>query len=119
MRLGLFVITALVGTTLTACDSEKDQYSGLSELVAERNEVRRGISDDNIRKKKKTAGGHSETNDFDSLSDYSPKEEISTVVLYEKPIDIVDSESRIPLAKGVAYMNKRGQIVRIKIINAK
>ena len=119
MRLGLFVITALVGVTLTGCDSEKDQYSGLSELVAERNEVRQDISDETSRKKRLATGDYSEKSDLDSLSDFAPKEEISTVVLYEKSIDIVDSESRIPLAKGVAYMNKTGQIVRIKIINTK
>ncbi len=104
---------------LTACDSEKDQYSGLSEMVAERNEVRQGISEKNIRKKKQSAGEYSENNGLDSLSDFAPKEEISTVVLYEKQIDIVDSETRMPLAKGVAYMNKTGQIVRIKILNNK
>jgi hypothetical protein len=47
------------------------------------------------------------------------EKDISTVVLYEKNIDIVDSESRRKLAKGIAYLNKSGQIVRIKIVNTR
>ncbi|MCG8632948.1 MAG: hypothetical protein MI863_03920 [Desulfobacterales bacterium] len=103
----------------SACEGDKDQYSGLSELVAERHEARKGISEKNLKKKKKAARDNAGNKEQDNLSEFSSKEEVSTVVLYEKQIDILDSESRIPLAKGVAYMNKKGQIVRIKIINTK
>ena len=103
------------GAFLQACESDKDQYSGFSDLVAERNEARKIISGENREKKKVTKNAQEER----PKSDVREKKSISKVVLYEKSIDIVDSESRLPLARGVAYLNKSGQIVRIKIIDKK
>ncbi len=47
MRFGFTVICTLVGAFLvSSCDNDKDQYSGLSNLVAERNEARQNISNE-------------------------------------------------------------------------
>jgi len=102
---------------LTACDDRKDEYSGLADLVAERNEARKSLSEQTVRKKNLDRqdakdGLKEDTAIVRSLK----KEEISSVVLYEKQIEVVDSSSRMAIAKGVAYMNKEGQIVKIKIL---
>ncbi|MDD9302792.1 MAG: hypothetical protein HUK40_10850 [Desulfobacter sp.] len=44
-----------------------------------------------------------------------PEKKIDTTVVYEKKVEIVDSQSRQSLAHGIAYMNKNGQIVKIKV----
>lgn len=111
----IFVAISVIGLSLfLACDKEKDQYAGLSDLVADRQEVRKTISEETAQKKKleNFLKDHQEDSDLASLEE---KEVISPVVVYEKQIEILDSESKIPLAKGVAFMNKSGQIVRIKV----
>ncbi len=121
MRFGFAVVCALAGSfLLSACDNDKDQYSGLSGLVAERNEARKNISNETALKKsfdkKKSANGSKEDSAIDWVSQ---PEEISSVALYEREINIVDAKSKMPLAKGVAYMNKTGHIIRIKVIKKK
>ncbi|HCY86705.1 MAG TPA: hypothetical protein DHV36_16355 [Desulfobacteraceae bacterium] len=115
MRFWVSCLPLLGILCFSACEGDKDQYSGLSELVAQRNEARKLISDENKRTKKLTR-----QQDNEKRSDVvETNKNISSVVLYEKSIDIVDSESRRRLAKGVAYLNKSGQIVRIKIVNTR
>ncbi len=121
MRFGIAVIWVLAGSfLLSACDNEKDQYSGLSGLVAERNEARENISHETALKKSKekdtSSNSSKDETEFDRLAQ---PEEISSVALYEREINIVDAKSKMPLAKGVAYMNKTGHIVKIKVIKEK
>lgn len=117
MRFGLAVICALVGSfLLSACDNEKDQYSGLSGLVAERNEARQNISDETALKKTFDKNHSANGSKENSGIGVSQSKEISSVALYEREINIVDAKSKMPLARGVAYMNKTGHIVRIKVI---
>ena len=99
---------------LPACDKEKDQYAGLSDLVAERQDVRESISEETAKKKKLThlQKGEKERTSAGTNRNDAP---VSSVVVYEKQIEILDSETKIPLAKGIAYMNKSGQIVKIKV----
>ena len=81
--------------------------------MAERNKARKLITEE-----KKTMDRTTQNARDDRTANVSAKNKgIAKVVFYEKDIDIVDSESRRSLARGVAYMNKSGQIVRIKIIN--
>ena len=115
MKWVLFLVSALI--VVAGCDQDKDQYSGLSELVAERQEVRRAISKDTSRKKRESEIKKNETEALSGTAGRAKKEAVSTSVLYEKSIKITDSQSGITLARGVAYMNKKGQIVRIKVID--
>ncbi|MBA3008788.1 MAG: hypothetical protein KKF12_15000 [Proteobacteria bacterium] len=107
---------------LTACDDKKDGYSGLADLVAERNEARQSISEKTVRKKNLERQDAKDTLKKDALKEDTAivrplkKEKISSVVLYEKKIEVVDSSSRMAIAKGIAYLNKEGQIVKIKIL---
>ncbi|MCP3943419.1 MAG: hypothetical protein GY710_18320 [Desulfobacteraceae bacterium] len=102
---------------LSGCDDKKDEFSGLSEMVSDRNEVRRNISDENARKKVVGKQESKDAPEDDTLIDGLKKRgEISSVVLYERQIEVVDSSSHMALAKGIAYLNKEGQIVKIKII---
>jgi len=114
IRQALIIFLLLSVMSVVACDSEKDTFSGLSDLVAERNEVRRAISKES-RKKKNLTTSSDQTSDVNSEQP-AYRDVLSSGVLYEKNIEIVDSYSRRPLAKGVAYMNKKGRIVKIKIL---
>lgn len=94
---------------------KKNDYSGVSNLISERNKARHGVV-------KKTPGKNAESKSVEEnisttkQESDSKEEEISSVVLYEEKVDIIGSESRRTLEKGVAYINKKGQIVRIKIL---
>ena len=46
----------------------------------------------------------------------SRQEQLSSIVLYEEKIKILGSKSGRTLANGVAYINKKGEIVKIKIL---
>lgn len=104
--LGWLFLTLLV---LPACDDKKTNYSGFSNLVSERNAARQAISQEKDREKNLES-------DILEAPDKDKKKEGSSSVLYEREVKVVDSSSQKTLAQGVAYMNKQGQIVKIKII---
>jgi hypothetical protein len=118
MNLGKILSCAVLSLLLlSACDNNKDDYSGLAALVAEKNEVRQAISEETARKKAKDKTLEREDVKEDtSIASSKKKKEISSIVLYERNIEIVDSSSQKSLAKGVASLNKEGKIIKIKII---
>ena len=103
---------------LSACqdDKGKNDYSGVGELISDRNKARYEMAKNSSRKssssKKITAN---KTKPLKSKST-SRKEELLSIVLYEEDVEVVASRSGRTLAKGVAYINKKGQIVKIKIL---
>lgn len=82
---------------LPACKSEDDNYAGVGKLIADRNKMRYQLAEESEKKMR--------------------KKELSTNVLDEKKIVIVDASSGSPLAQGIAYVNKKGEIVKIKLTN--
>ena len=102
---------------LSGCDDNKDSFAGLSDMVGERNEVRQSISDKTARKRSLEKQEANTGNKEDTAIERIKKTEgVSPVVVYERDIEVVDSSSRMALAKGIAYLNKEGQIVKIRII---
>lgn len=116
MKFGAVIISVLaVSVLFMGCKGDENQYSGLGDLVAERSEVRKKISDENARKKaleknaKPLAVKGKENGEADA------GEQVPSVTLYVREIQIVDAGTQLPLAKGVAYLNKSGKIVKIKV----
>jgi hypothetical protein len=103
---GMFFIISACGN-----DAEKSSYSGVSELISDRNKARYDIAENPPKKSLKPAA---ETKGEAGPSD-SKKEDLAAIILYEEKIHIVGADSGRTMAKGVAYVNKKGQIVRIKI----
>ncbi len=103
---------------ISACSDEnkKDNFSGVSDLIADRNKARYDVAKKPSQKKVVTQKEITEKSNTPVSSPTSKKEEISSIVLFEQDIEIVGTESRRIMAKGVAYVNKQGQIVRIKIL---
>ena len=116
MLRSVIIVVLFLAVTLAGCESEKDQFSGLSDLVAERNEVRRIISKETTRKKKDVSGLSSQDDAGTQGQKISSGDTLSSVSLYEKHIEVVDSQTGMSLAKGVAYLDKKGRIIRIKIL---
>lgn len=93
--------------------SKKGDYSGVSNLIADRNKARyETVEKPSQRKTAKTVS----TSKSRKEQSKPKKEELATAILYEQKVKIVGSDSGRTLAKGVAYVNKKGQIVRIKLI---
>lgn len=90
---------------------KKDAYSGMAELIADRNKARQEIAKNSPSKKSDTQSATTSKR----TTAKSKTDEISTTILYEQKINVVGAESGRVLASGVAYINKQGQIVRIKI----
>jgi hypothetical protein len=105
---------------ISACSDEegKGDFSGVSDLIADRNKARYEVAEKPSQKKqvtqKRVAGQPATATTRQKTPE--TKEEISSVVLYEQEIEIIGTESRKSIAKGIAYINKQGQIVRIKIL---
>lgn len=104
---------------ISACSDEKGKadYSGVSDLIADRNKARYDVAEKPAQKRQviqKQVTGQSGTKTRKETP--GKNEEISSIVLYEQQIEIVGAQSRKPMAKGIAYINKQGQIVRIKIL---
>lgn len=121
MKSGKKVLFAIVGVIflISACQDEngKEDYSGVSELISDRNKARYSLAE---RSSKKEVSSKKQPLDDKADLPASPskptKEDLTSVILYEEDIDIVGSKSGRRLAKGVAYVDKKGQIVRIKIL---
>jgi hypothetical protein len=102
---------------ISGCQNEdpKDDYSGVSDLISDRNKLRHQKSGKSV---KKSIAPKKSTTTVNKLKSelISKEEELSSIVLYEQGVEIVNSKSQRILAKGVAYVNKKGQIVKIKIL---
>lgn len=87
----------------TGCEKEKkkkdEAFQGVGRLISERNKARYD-----------SAGQGSTGGSRDSGAG---KEPMST--LYEEKVEIVSTSSNRTLGKGVAYLDKEGKIVYIKI----
>ncbi|MCM2286931.1 MAG: hypothetical protein NDI81_19305 [Desulfobacula sp.] len=112
----LFFFLALA---CTEDKEKKEDYSGVSDLISERNKARHvAVEKFSAREAgpKSTPKSEEENVTIPKQESEPRAEEISSTVLYEEKVDIIVPESRRTLAKGVAYINKQGQIVRIKIL---
>jgi hypothetical protein len=117
MKRGKILWSLLFGLlVLSACDDKRDGFSGLSNLVEKRSEVRQRISDKKAREKAlERQPSNADSKAAVALGKEKKKKEISPIVLYKREVEVVDSSNRMSLAKGIAYLNKEGQIVKITI----
>lgn len=103
---------------ISACqEKEKEKsgdYSGVSELIAGRNKARYAAKEEGKTNQKRVRKSASQQGVPQSAK--KTKKDLASVILYEQKVKIVGSESNRVMAKGVAYINKKGQIVRIKIL---
>ena len=120
----VYLLLGVVFLIFSSCQDENEQnnFSGVGKLIASRNKARydaaeklapkeQSIDKTNVTKKNTT----DKTNALKSESN-SRQEELSSIVLYEEKIKILGSKSGRTLANGVAYINKKGEIVKIKIL---
>lgn len=117
MKSGKYFLYAIFGLffLISACqeDKEKNDYSGVSDLISDRNKARYEAAEN--PSKKSVSPQKTTTPSISKPEINSKEEELSSIILYEEEINIVGAESGRTLAKGTAYINKKGQIVRIKI----
>mgnify|MGYP006280919705 FL=1 len=85
------------------CEKDKQKkdeaFQGVGKLISDRNKARYNAAG------KKTGGSAADTK--------AQKEPMSS--LYEENVEIVSTSTNRTLGKGVAYLNKEGKIVYIKI----
>lgn len=111
-------IIAAVFLLVSGCQDDKGEndYSGVSNLISDRNSARYEIAENepskSVNPKKNTK---KKVRESKPDSDEHQKE-LMSIILYEENVNIIGSDSGRTLAKGVAYVNKKGQIVRIKIL---
>nr|WP_320190075.1 hypothetical protein [uncultured Desulfobacter sp.] len=117
MRLFLISFLVFLMAVLSSCEGEDDNYSGVGKLIADRNKMRYQLADETGNNKGTT--GPSDQN-IDSVAkdgseNVALQKKLSTNVLDEKKIVIVETASGKPLGQGVAYLNQKGEIVKIKL----
>ena len=84
------------------CEKEQkknENFQGVGKLISDRNKARYNAAD-------REAGGK-------GTDTQTQKEPMSS--LYEENVEIVSTSTNRTLGKGVAYLNKEGKIVYIKI----
>jgi hypothetical protein len=118
VKIFLWFFVGLFCLSLTSCKNDnKDDFSGVSDLIANRNKSRYEVADRAVQEKNETS--KQKTDDkFNSVKSgsKSKREKLSSIVLYQENVKILGSKSGKTLAKGVAYINKQGDIVKIKIL---
>ena len=114
MRFISVLLPILFVTLISSCgNDEKDDFSGVGKLIAERNKMRYHIAENSEKtagldqKAGTKPGGVPEA----SSQDKTPE----TAALEKRKIVIVDASSGTSLGQGVAFVNKKGEIVRIKL----
>ena len=119
MRFFLIFFLCFFVAVLPSCRNEDDNYSGVGKLIAERNKMRYQLAEETDKNKGKTGSSNQKTDSVskDALERVTRKNELSTNVLDERQVVIVDSSSGTPLAQGVAYLNQKGKIIKIKLAN--
>ena len=119
MRFFLIPFLVSLMAVLPACNSEDDNYSGVGKLIADRNKMRYQQAEETGNKKGRTGPSNQNIDPVskDASELLTRKTELSTNVLYENKIIIVDSSSGKPLGQGIAYINQQGEIVKIKLAN--
>lgn len=100
-----------------ACKGEDDKFTGVSKMIADRNRMRYEIAEEAGTYKGNTDTSNQQTDAVpkDDAGAVVPKQELTVNALDEKKIVIVDTSSGIPLGQGIAYLNKEGKIVKIKL----
>ncbi len=120
MKSGNFFLCALLILCfgISACRNEKEenQYSRVSDLISERNKARYEMAEIPSKMSSSPKKVTTTNTDTSKPKSNSKKEELLSIILYEEGVEIVSSESQRTLAKGIAYLNKKGQIVRIKLL---
>ncbi|WP_300457708.1 hypothetical protein [Desulfobacula sp.] len=120
MKSRVFFLCAvfLGGLLVSACqeEREKNDYSGFSKLIAERNKARHKGVENSLENKESSKKTSTNNTGSSTSSSTEKKEKLSSIILYQEDVKIVGSKSQRTLAKGVAYLNKQGQIVRIRIL---
>lgn len=117
MRFFLISFLVFLMAVLSSCESEDDNYSGVGKLIADRNKMRHQLAGeagdntgDRVSSNQQTDAGSEDTS-----KKVVSKPQLSTNVLAEKKIVIVDTASGKPLGQGVAFVDKQGNIVKIKL----
>ena len=120
----VYLLLGVVFLIFSSCQDENEQnnFSGVGKLIASRNKARYDAAEKLAPKEQsidKTNVSKENTTDRTNalkLESNSRQEELSSIVLYEEKIKILGSKSGRTLANGVAYINKKGEIVKIKIL---
>src|SRR6056297_3514233 len=118
MRFFLISFLVFFMAALPACKREDDNYSGVGKLIVDRNKMRYRLAEDTENNNKTGSSNQKfDSASKDAFERVTRKTELSTNVLDEREIVIVDSSSGKPLGRGVAYLNQKGEIVKIKLAN--
>ncbi|MCG8566521.1 MAG: hypothetical protein MI747_15715 [Desulfobacterales bacterium] len=107
---GISILCMGLSLLLAGCEGEGTSYSGFTGMVAERRDARRSMSKKNAQKKGKAEGEAVKERKASTPS------KGSNVIVRERMVNIVDASSEDHLGKGIAYLNKSGRIVRLKVL---
>jgi hypothetical protein len=114
-QIAAFIGWAGVCCMFAACEEKQDPYPGFSNMVAERHEVRKAISREKEKERERDqAAGVKDQPSSPPAPDRDPR--AASTLLYEKQVEITDAVTRKPIARAIAYLDRDGQIVRIRII---
>ncbi len=114
IKLFMCLLAGLVLIVFASCQDEKqaDDFAGVGRMISSRNKARYAEAEKSTDKKSYTSK-RILTDKNDVVE--SKKDRLSSIVLYEERVKILAFESGRTLANGVAYFNKKGEIVKIKI----
>jgi hypothetical protein len=117
-KIFLWFFASLMCLSLISCQNDKkdDDFSGVSNLIANRNKSRYEVADSAMQEKNETSNKTNDKVNSVKSGSKSKREKLSSIVLYKENVKILGSKSGRTLAKGVAYINKQGDIVKIKIL---
>ena len=120
----VYLLLGFVFLIFSSCqdENENNDFSGVGKLIASRNKARYDAAEKLPPKEQsidKINVSEQNTTDRTNALESEPnsrQEQLSSIVLYEEKIKILGSKSGRILANGVAYINKKGEIVKIKIL---
>ena len=120
----VYLLLGFVFLIFSSCqdENENNDFSGVGKLIASRNKARYDAAEKLPPKEQsidKTSVSEQNSTDKTNALKSEPdsrQEQLSSIVLYEEKIKILGSKSGRTLANGVAYINKKGEIVKIKIL---
>ncbi len=120
MRTVISLFSVFLMLACAGCNDDSEKFSGVSKLIAQRHQARLDHAGQEAAQQAtqaggKDSGGKALPGSTGENTGKTPDTRYALEELYQKEVEIIDSSNGTSLAKGLATVDKHGQIIKIKI----
>ncbi|MBF0303121.1 MAG: hypothetical protein HQK73_08780 [Desulfamplus sp.] len=111
----LFFVFALIFVIGCSKEEEKEDYSTVSNMIADRNKARLNQAAQKKASAKKTIEVEEKLSE--NISNSQTEKQKTPGITFEENVKIISESSGKTIATGIAYLDKSGKIINIRVKN--